>query len=218
MYALPLIALLAALPPTQDQEAPAAALTGPSSTRLALPVALRFDDSVSSDVTPLVKKDTGQAESSSKDPIAAIARYAPSVARRHFEQASWDEKSPRSVVVKSVAVTWSNGPHYEAKVVVDRYEGTRRIGQATGSGFATADRSGQRVGAAYAGPFGAIVHNNANQAKPEDDGAVIRQATLAALDSALMQLSAVWGGEQLTAQYREQAEQAMKKGKVKGKK
>jgi hypothetical protein len=81
-----------------------------------------------------------------------------------------------------------------------------------------ADRSGQRVGAAYAGPFGAIVHNNANQAKPEDDGLIIRQATVAALDSALMQLAAVWGGEQLTAHYRQEAEANMKKAQDDAKK
>ncbi len=218
MIAFALLSFIAALPTPQDQEPPAAALTGPSSARLALPVGVRFDDSVASDATPLVAKSSGRAELSSRDPVTAVSRFAPAVARRHFEEAAWGDKaSPRSVVVKSVAVTWSDGPHYEVKVVVDRYEGERRVGQATGSGYGAPDRKGQRIGAAYAGPFGAIVHNDANQPKPADGGAVLQYATVAALDSALMQLSAIWAGEQLAARYRLEAEEAMRKASAKPK-
>lgn len=204
--------LLAAMPAVSDVEPPAAALTGPSSVRMALPVTLRFDEALTDDVTPLVKKATGAVEAQSRDPVWALARFAPGVARRHFEQAAWGPRGgERSVVVKSVSVVWSEGPSYEARVVVDRYEGERRIGQATGSGYALADRTRQRLGAAYAGPFAPVVNVDVGKAKPEEDGAVIRQATVAALDSALMQLAQAWAGEQAVARARADAEAMMKK-------
>jgi len=203
--------LLAALPAVSDVEPPAAALTAPSSVRMALPVTLRFDDSLTDHVTPLVKKTTGAIEAQSRDPLWALARFAPGVARRHFEQAAWGPKGERSVVVKSVSVVWTDGPSYEARVVVDRYEGERRLGQATGSGYAMADRSKARLGAAWAGPFAPAVNLEVGKAKPEEDGAVIRQATVAALDSALLQLAQAWAGEQLVAQARADAEALLKK-------
>ncbi|MHB8872863.1 MAG: hypothetical protein ACYC8T_04185 [Myxococcaceae bacterium] len=167
---------------------------------------MHFDGSLTGDLSPLVKKDSGEAEFSSREPVGAVARFAPAVARRHFEQASWGEKkAERAVVIKSVAVSYSDGPHYEVKVVVDRYEGERRIGQATGTGYGYPNRTGERIGAAYAGPFAPIVQNNANQPKPEDDAPVLRTATVAALDSALLQLAAVWAGEQLAEKYRQDA-------------
>src|SRR4051794_8551615 len=146
---LPAISLLCALssiPPGADYEPPAAALSGPSTARLALPVALRFDDTLTDDVSHLVKQSTGSAEPghATREPVWAVSRYAPGVARRHFENATWgDKKAERSLVIKSVSVSWRDGPHYEVQVVVDRYEGTRRLGQATGKGFATADRTAQ---------------------------------------------------------------------------
>ncbi len=212
MLSLLLASAFASLPAVQDLEPPAAALSGPSSTRLALPVEVRFDDGLTDDISKLVRKDTGQAEGATREPVWAVARFAPAVARRHFEQARWGGKqAERALVVKSVSVVWSPGPSYEVKVVVDRYEGEHRLGQATGSGWAMPDRSGERVGAAFAGPFAPIVHNDANQPKPQDDGLVIRQATVTALDSAFYQLAAVWSGEQLTAKYRADAEAMMKK-------
>lgn len=96
-------------------------------------------------------------------------------------------------------------------VVADRYEGERRIGQATGQGYGYPDRRAQRTGAAYAGPFGGFVHENANQAKGEEDGVTLRVATVAAIDSALLQLAAVWQGEQLGAQMRAEGQAAAKK-------
>lgn len=214
MTHLALLAVLCSMPKTEDLEPPAAALQGPSSARLSLPVVLRFDDPLVDDVTPLTKLATGAAEPghASREPVTAVARFGPAVARRHFEQAAWGEKgAERALVVKSVSCAWRDGPSYEVKVVVDRYEGDRRLGQATGSGFAMADRTGQRTGAAFAGPFAMAVHADANQPKPKDDGPVIRQATVAALDAALLQLSAVWAGEQAMAKARADAEALMKK-------
>jgi len=219
MLTLVLAAALSNLPATTDLEPPPAALTGPSSTRLALPVAIRFDDSLSDDISKLISKDDGSSAGATREPVWAVARFAPGVARRHFEEAKWGEKgAERSVVVKSVSVAWSSGPNYEVKVVVDRYEGDHRLGQATGSGWARPDRTGQRTGAAFAGPFAIAVHNDANQPKPQDDGQVIRQATVAALDSALYQLAAVWGGEQMMAKARADAEAMMKKAQAPAKK
>ncbi len=212
MLTLLLAATVAGLPAPQDLEPPAPALTGPSSTRLALPVAVRFDDALSDDISRLTRKDTGQQEGATREPVWAVARFGPGVARRHFEQAKWGDKSAeRTLVVKSVSVVWSPGPSYEVKVVVDRYEGEHRLGQATGTGYGMPDRTGERVGAAFAGPFAPIVHNDANQPKPLDDGLVIRHATVAALDNAFYQLAAVWSGEQLMAKYKADAEAATKK-------
>lgn len=212
MTALPLLALLASMPTPADLEPPAAALTGPSSTRLALPVTIRFDDTLTDDVSSLVKKDTGRAEGASREPVWAVARYAAAIARRHFEQASWGTKNAeRTLVVKNVSVGWTEGPSYEVKVVIDRYDGDHRVGQATGSGWGNPDRSGQRAGAAWAGPFGGIVHANANQAKADEDGVTLRTATVAAIDSAMMQLGMVWAGEQLGAKMRADAEVMMRK-------
>lgn len=212
--ALALLAVLASMPPKQDLAPPAAALTGPSSPRLALPITLRFDVSLNDDISDLIRKDTGKSQSRSREPVYAVARYAPAVARRHFEEAKWDETDgDRAVVVKSVSVSYSPGPHYEVKVVADRYENGRRVGQATGSGWGTGDRTSQRAGAAWAGPFGHAVNDDANQAKGEEDGPVIRSATVAALDNALYQLAAVWAGEQMMQKAMEQAKPAAPKKK-----
>src|SRR5262245_56815961 len=106
MTALALVAVLATMPQTEDLEPPAAGLQGPSSTRLALPVEIRFDDSLGDDVTKLVKQSTGVAEPghATREPVWAVARFAPAVARRHFEEAKWGEKkAERSIVIKSVS-------------------------------------------------------------------------------------------------------------------
>ena len=212
MLSFALLAVLTSMPQPQDLEPPAAALTGPSSTRLAMPITLRFDELFTDDVSALIKKGSGAPEGASREPVWAVARFGPSIARRHFEQATWGGKgSPRAVVVKSISVVWSDGPRYEVKVVVDRYEGARRIGQASGSGWGIPDRRAQRAGAAWAGPFGGIVRANANEAKGEEDGLILRSATVAAFDAALMQLGAVWQSEQTVAQMRAESAAAVKK-------
>jgi hypothetical protein len=212
MIALALTALLASMPQKQDLEPPATALTGPSSARLALPVTMRFDVTLTDDITGLIRKDTAKAESSSREPVWSAARFGLSVARRHFEEAGWSETDgERALVIKSVSASWTPGPNYEVKVVVDRYEAGRRVGQATGTGYGRPDRTGQRVGAAFAGPFGGLVHSNANEAKGEEDGLILRAGTVAALDSAFLQLASVWAGEQLMAKARADSEAMMKK-------
>ncbi len=212
MISLPTLVLLASMPTPGDYEPPPTALTGNSSARLALPVTLRFDDTLNDDVTQLIKKDTGRAEGASREPVYAVARYAPSIARRHFEQATWGTKNgERTLVVKSVSVVWSAGPNYEVKVVVDRYDGEHRVGQATGSGWGRPDRTAARAGAAWAGPFGGMVHEEANRSKADEDGVTLRTATVAAIDSAMNQLGAVWAGEQLGARMRAEAAESVRK-------
>lgn len=220
MLTLALAFALAGMPTTDDLEPPAAALTGPSSTRLALPVAIRFDETLTDDVSKLISKDDGSSGGASREPVWAVARFAPGVARRHFEDAKWwsVKAYERVLVVKSVSVAWSPGPNYEVKVVVDRYEGDHRIGQATGSGWGRPDRTGERTGAAFAGPWAAAVHNDANQPKAQDDGNTLRQATVAALDNAFYQLAAVWSGEQMVAKARADAEAMMQKAQQDAKK
>jgi hypothetical protein len=204
--------VLTALPPGEDLPIPPGALTGNASPRLALPITLAFDSSFVDDITQLVKDDGTTRAGATRDPLWAMARFGPAIARRHFEDAKWTEVLPRSVVVKNVTVTFRSGPTYEVKVDVDRMEGTRRLGQATGRGYGMGQRNtAQRTGAAYAQAFGARPKNGLTEANPVADAEVIRNATLQALDSALMQLSMVWGGEQMMQKAREDAEAMMKK-------
>lgn len=192
--------------PLQDAEPPGAYLEGSSSPRLALPVTVRFDDAYGPDPTPLTQQQGGRAVSASRAPSAALVKYTLAVARRHFEDARWgeSERGLRELVLRSVTVKFAPGPFYTAQVTVDRYHGGRRLGQATGTGMAQPDRSGQRVAAAFAGPFGAVVHHDANQPRAEEDAKVIASATLRALDSALQQLSAYWSNEQQAEALRQQ--------------
>src|SRR4051812_28404430 len=67
MIAIALLAALASMPQNQDLEPPAAALTGPSSTRLALPVTLRFEDTLTDDVSSLINKESGRGEGASRE-------------------------------------------------------------------------------------------------------------------------------------------------------
>lgn len=204
--------LLTALPPGEDLPIPVGAATGMASPRLALPVTLAFDPSFADDITPLVKDDTTTRAGGTRDPVWAVTRFGLNVSRRHFEDAKWTEPLPRSVVVKRITVMFRSGPSYEVTVEVDRLEGTRRLGQASGKGFGQGQRNtAQRTGAAYAQMFGGRPKNGLTEADPVADADVIRNATLQALDSALLQLSMVWGGEQLMQKAREDAEAMMKK-------
>jgi hypothetical protein len=204
-------ALLAAVPAGEDQPV-TIPLTGPASARFAAPVSITFDPSITGDTT-LVKADGSTRAGTTPDAIAAIARSAPAVARRHFEDAKWnDAANTRSIVVKSVTISWREGPSYEVHVEVERRDGDKRLGVAQGTGYGTAQRNNaQRTGAAYANMFGAKAKNGLTEANPATDGEVIRTAALQGLDGALYQLSAVWAGEQMMQKAREDAEAAMKK-------
>lgn len=208
-----LVLLLGELPPLEDQPLPAGALTGPASTRFALPVSIGWGAGLTDDTTPLVKDDGTTRAGSTRDVVGSLAKFAPHVARRHFEDAKWADPSvPRALMITSMSVKWRSGPYYEVHVEVERFEGTKRLGQASGTGYATATRNqGQRVGAGYASAFGVRVKNGLTEANPATDTEAIRSATLQALDSALMQLSAVWGGEQMMQKAREDAEAMMRK-------
>lgn len=216
MHALALalaLSLTAPPPPGEDLQPPAGALTGMASARLAAPVAIAFDVGINDDVTPLVKNDGSSRAGGTREVVWSLARFAPAIARRHFEDAKWtDPKATRSIVIKSASVTFRSGPFYEVKVEVDRYDGKKRLGQASGTGYGQGTRTtAQQTGGAYAAAFGVKVDNGATEADPAQDAAVIRAATLQALDSALMQLAAVWSGEQLMQKAREDAEAMMKK-------
>lgn len=213
MTALLLALALTAVPEGEDLPLPAP-MTGMASSRLALPVSIAFDlTSITDDVTPLVKDDGTRRAGGTRDVVWSLARYAPAVARRHFEEASWnDGTNSRTVTIKSVAVLWRQGPSYEVKVELERRDGEKRLGVATGTGFGTAPRNNaQRMGAAYANAFGARPKNGLTEANPTTDAETIRAATLQAFDSALLQLSAVWGGEQMMEKARQDAEAAMKR-------
>ena len=205
------LTLLAALPAGEDQPV-TTPLTGPASTRFAMPVSISFDAALAAE-TPLVKDDGSTRAGTTPDAVGAIARSAPAVARRHFEDAKWnDAANPRTVVVKNVTVSWRQGPSYEVRVEVERRDGDKRLGVAQGMGFGMAQRSNaQRTGAAYANMFGAKPKNGLTEANPATDADVIRTAALQALDSALYQLSAVWAGEQMMQKAREDADAAMKR-------
>lgn len=213
MTALVLAFVLTAVPEGEDLPL-TAPLQGMASSRLALPVSIGLDTAViTDDVTPLMKDDGTNRAGGTRDVVWSLARYAPSVARRHFEDAKWnDATNPRMLIIKSVSVLWRQGPSYEVRVEVERRDGEKRLGQATGTGYGTAPRNnGQRMGAAYANAFGARPKNGLTEANPATDGETIRAATLQALDSSLLQLSAVWSGEQMMARAREDAEAAMKR-------
>jgi len=95
--------------------------------------------------------------------------------------------------VKSAVVLFHPGPSYQVQVVVDRYEDGRRLGQATGSGYAQPDRKADQVRAAFApGPWGYAARNEAQKPRPEEDAVTIELATVRALDHAFMQLGVVW--------------------------
>ncbi len=213
MNALLLALVLTAVPEGEDLPL-TAPLTGMSSSRLSLPVSIAFDTAtITDDVTPLMKDDGSNRAGGTRDVIWALARFAPSVARRHFEEAKWNDGTvSRTITIKTVSVLWRTGPSYEVRVEVERRDGDKRLGQTTGTGYGTAPRNnGQRVGAAYASAFGARPKNGLTEANPATDGETIRAATLQAFDSALLQLSAVWAGEQMMAKAREDAEAAMKR-------
>lgn len=213
MALLALALVFGELPPLEDHALPAGALTGPASTRFALPVSVGFGGGVIDDATLLIKDDGSTRAGSTKDVVGSLSRFALNVARRHFEDARWSDPGiTRRVVINAVSVKWRSGPFYEVHVEVERFEGERRLGQASGAGYSTASRNqGQRVGAGYAAAFGVRVKNGLTEANPATDGEAIKSATLQAFDSALLQLAAVWGGEQMMAKAREDAEAMMRK-------
>ncbi len=219
MNLLLLALALSAVPVTGDQPV-TTPLPGPTSARFALPVSLAFDATLTDDATALVKDDGSTRAGSTTDVIGALAQSAPAVARRHFEDAKWnDAASPRTVIIKSVTVSWRTGPHYQVRVELERREGDRRLGVAQGTGHGSGSRSNaQHTGAAYARMFGGKPKTGLTEANPAADGAVLRAAALQALDQAMYQLAAVWGGEQATQKARAEMEALMKKNQAAAKK
>jgi hypothetical protein len=213
------------VPPLADEEVPEGTLQGPSSSRYAKDVVITFG-------TKAVKKDavlavpgTKQDRGTSAAPTVALGQHALYIARRHFEDAAWDtrlvpgdelkgkaKKPPakgRVVVIKSISLEVRDGPSYTAVVEVERVEDGRRRGSATGRAVAAPDNSRARRNAAFApGLFGVAAQRKVSRPDAERDTAAIEQATLRALDSALLQLAAVWAGEQATAEALEKANRA----------
>ncbi|HEY3449647.1 MAG TPA: hypothetical protein VGK67_25055 [Myxococcales bacterium] len=224
-----LLALLAAAAPVQaqpmaplapagpakvlaDEDPPAASYQGNSSARLAAPVVVRFDPAFQ-DLTPVLAANGGASEGTTNAASAVLSRNTPAVARRHFEEAKWTTGTGkgRELVIKSVTVTFRQGPSYQVQVIVDRVQDGRRLGQATGSGQAAADHSKDQARARWApGPWGRAAHNEASRPHISEDAPVIQQATIRALDTALNQLGAVWGSEQQAEMYRKQAEEQVR--------
>lgn len=168
-----------------------------SSPRFAPPVKVRLDDAWPKEALPVRPlSGAGAQEGWSWAPTQAAKKYTLAVARRHFESAAWTggRDRGRELVLKGAVVQVSPGPYYQVQVTVDRYEDGRRLGQAQGTGSAQADRTADRTKAAFVpGPWGAAAVQDTLRAKPDEDAAVIAQATLRALDHAFMQLGLAWG-------------------------
>lgn len=213
-------------PALQDEQPAANTYNGPSSARFARGVTLRFDDKLP-EATPVASRARpGRTIGESSVGVVALRRFALSSARRHFEDARWDapagkdgaeknrakknrvkkkkrrkQKHPtmgREVVIRQISIEASDGPSYNVIVQVDRVSNGRRLGSATGRGYGMPDRTRERTAAAFApGVLGMIAGQKAMKPNLDKDHAVIEQAVLRALDSALLQLSAVWASEQL---------------------
>lgn len=207
---LPVVLALTAseFPPFEDKDPPPAAVNGPSSGRLALPVTVRFDSRLTGDPIPMTPQQGGRATGTTMAPLNALTRHGLGIARRHFRDATWNKNAKaagkgREVVIKQVTLLVTQGPTYQAQVVVDRYENGERLGQATGSGYSAPDRTNDRMAAAFApGLLGMAAAADANKPKAGKDAAVIETAVLRAFDQALLQLAAYWSGEQEAAKYR----------------
>lgn len=195
-----------------DEDAPAAWYQGNSSARLAAPVVIRFDGAVVDTLT-LTAASGGASGGTTDAPATALRKHTPAVARRHFEEAKWTTEvgKGRELVLKSVSATFHPGPSYQVQVIVDRVQDGRRLGQATGTGMASADHTADRTRATWApGPWGRAAAHQANSPHPVEDAPVIQQATIRALDSALLQLAAYWAGEQQAEAMQKQAMEQMK--------
>ncbi|MGC4117943.1 MAG: hypothetical protein QM765_26025 [Myxococcales bacterium] len=180
-----------------DEDPPANWLQGNSSPRLAAPVVVRFDPAFQ-DVVPVAANSGSASDGSTNAASLSLSKHTPSVARRHFQEAKWTTGAGkgRELVIKSVAVTFSQGPNYRVQVVVDRVEDGRRLGQVTGNGSATADHSKDKARANWApGPWGRAARNEASRPHLPDDNPVIAQATVRAVDQALKQLASTWERE-----------------------
>jgi TolB-like protein len=196
---------------TSDQLPPQAALTGPSSARLAKPVVVKYGPDFPTGEITFLKSDGKESSQTSDVPMAALKTYALGVARRHFEDASFTAPSSkgakkgakgaepvREIVIQSVSVVVNQGPSYQVRVVVDRVQDGKRLGQATGQGYAVPDRTTERARAAFVpGIFGAVASQKASQANANKDAATVEIAVVQALDSACLQLAAYWAGEQM---------------------
>jgi hypothetical protein len=217
-----LLAVLCAgdVPELLDEEVPAGALTGSySAPRLAAAVTLRLDDTFPVDPTPITPQAGGTLKSRTAEPRMVLSTYAPAITRRYFEDARWGtEKTKgkgRELVIKSVALTVTPGPNYQAQVMVDRVMDGKRLGQGTGQGYASPDRSSERVAAGFAGPFAGLVVQDSMAPKAKKDAGAIRIAVLRALDSAVMQLGAYWANEQYAEELQRKALEQINKGKKK---
>jgi hypothetical protein len=164
-----------------------------SSTRFAPAVQVRLGNEFPASAIGVGSQTGGESYGWSWAPLQAIRKYSLAVTRRHFEDARWSQAAGKGkqLVVKSVQVVGSAGPSYQVQVVIDREEDGRRLGQATGSGYAQKDRPEERAGARWAGAWGGrAAYEEATKPRPEEDAQTIAQATLRALDHALLQLSA----------------------------
>lgn len=179
-----------------DLEAPPAAYQLGASPRLAPAVRVRLDDAFPTQALPLnPASGNGPADGATLAPLGAVKKHSLATARRHFEDAKWTggRNRGRELVVRSATVLFHPGPSYQVQLTVDRYEDGRRLGQATGSGFAQADRRADQTRAAFVpGPWGFAARNEAQKPRPAEDAVTIELAAVRALDHAFLQLGAVW--------------------------
>ena len=208
-------------PKLSDERPPDGTFNGPASARFARSVTLHIAPDVGEEVT-IKKQGMPQRDyGTTRAPTDALRRYALAAARRHFEDASWaDDAGARSskrqarqkahggreVIIKHISIEAARGPSYTVIIEVERRVGGRRKGAATGRGFAVPDRSGaQRSASILPGPFGLVARHKASAPSAKKDAAIIEIASLRALDQALLQLAAVWAGEQAVEDARKKA-------------
>jgi hypothetical protein len=163
-----------------------------SSSRFAPAVQVRLANEFPNAALMVPAQNGGEQFGWTWAPLQAIRKYTLAVTRRHFEDAKWGggRGSGKELVVRSVNVVGSPGPSYQVQVVIDREDNGKRLGQATGTGHAQTDRKGEKEGARWGGYWARGAYNEAVKPRPEEDATTIAQATLRALDHALLQLSA----------------------------
>lgn len=203
-----LLAAVGAMPAPQDQEPPAVPGLGLASAgRMAHKVTVRFSEKIAPEVGIVSRTGGKPTGAKTGEPVDALSRYSLALARRFFEDAKWgtprNRGKGRELVITSIKVLSQRGPLYEVQVQVERRENGKRLGQGSGMGMVAPDRHSQRMGAAFApGLLGAAAAHDANRPKASKDQVAIMQATLQAMERAIMPLASYWAGEQMAADAR----------------
>ncbi len=184
------------MPSTGDKDPPAVPGMGHlSSGKLSKAVGIRFADNITPEIEVYGRQSGKASGIFTPVPVESISNYAPSVARRFFEEAKWGGKKGkgREIVVRSIRIMAQDGPMYEIQLDLDRVENGKRVGSATGNAVVHPDRSSQRRGAGMVGGFaGAAARSNTNEARVTQDKVAIMQGTMQALERALHNAAVHW--------------------------